>query len=838
MRALLATLTRVRVLNLRELRSHRLRVFTTLSVVTVAAALLVAVFGTYGSFTESVRQFNAAISGVAQVEVAAIADTGLDAQIAGEIRREVPDARSVVPMIRDAVLIDGRTMTLLGSDLRAQSLAGDALGDGLDLSGIAPGDLADGVIVSAGTGLEQGQRVVVNGVEVRVLRVVDGGDELGGQVVFAYLDLAQQLSGRDGRLDSVLIVAEPQADISVLREQVDAVVAGRAVVVDPDFRTQQTETAGAITRDSTLLVSLISLVIAGFLVFNTMNMAVASRRQSLAMIRALGAKRRHLVADLLGEATVLGLIGGLVGVPVGVLAGRWAIERIPEQPASATSFGVEYHLPGFAPVVAVAACILACVAATSLAARSVFAVSPVEAMVSGAAADAAPTRGPAVWLALAFGLAGIAGSVIAVATIPGRPAILGAAAYAVGALLLCFAATGVLVRLVVRVARWMAGPGRLASVNAERSPRRAWATLMTVAVAIAVGMGTSGALDNLVSSVSDSLEGLGDPDFYVSSTPVDVVPTGPLLEPEVATEIAAIAGVARVVGMQWAGVNLAESRVLIQGLAPGASAPFTERADPDALRQVIDGDGIILSTVLARHLALEVGDSMEVATPTGPRSAVVRDVVDYVALQSGTAAMSNEVVAQWFDRPGNTFLQVDIEPGADRATIRAELAAVAARHPSLGDRPVQVYTGEQALAATEQSAQQAGEFAVGIQWIVALAAAIALLNTLLLSVIERRRELGVLRAMGASRRFISRMVLAEAAAVAAVGSLVGLVMGTGLHYLADQVLTATTAIDVAYEPRPSTLLFVGVAVGLCLLGALVPASRASRQNISEAILAD
>lgn len=94
------------------------------------------------------------------------------------------------------------------------------------------------------------------------------------------------------------------------------------------------ETATSVTRDATLLVSLISLVIAAFLVFNTMNMAVASRRQSMAMLRALGAKRGHLVIDLLGESAVYGLVGGLIGVPLGILV---AVRPCRPGPASLTA---------------------------------------------------------------------------------------------------------------------------------------------------------------------------------------------------------------------------------------------------------------------------------------------------------------------------------------------------------------------------------------------------------------------------------------------------------------------------------------------------------------------
>ena len=102
---LFAALTRVRVLNLRELRDHRLRVVTSLIVVAVSSALLIAVLGTYGSLSESIRDFDAAINGTAQLEVASIADSGIDESVAGDIRAQVPDAKSVVPVIRGTAVV-------------------------------------------------------------------------------------------------------------------------------------------------------------------------------------------------------------------------------------------------------------------------------------------------------------------------------------------------------------------------------------------------------------------------------------------------------------------------------------------------------------------------------------------------------------------------------------------------------------------------------------------------------------------------------------------------------------------------------------------------------------
>ena len=836
-RSPLAALTRVRVLNLRELRDHKLRVLTSLIVVAVSSALLIAVLGTYGSLTESIRDFDSAINGVAQLEVASIADSGIDESLVGEIRAGASDAKAVVPVIRGTAVVGDRRIALVGSDFRATAL-GSAVQQAAE-TGLKADDLDDGVVVGADTGLRLGERISVNGIDVRVVRVVDSGGGGGlnnGDFMFAYLGLAQRLTGLEGRVSSILIVARPGTDHGRLDAEVKRVVAGRAVVVDPGFRAKQAEVAGSVTRDSTLLVSLISLVIAAFLVFNTMNMAVASRRQSLAMVRALGAKRSHLVGDLLVEAAVFGFVGGAIGVPIGILAGRWAISRVPAATRDSVSIAVDYHLPSYAPIVAVVACVLACVAATSLAARSVFAVSPVEAMVSGEVADAQPQRGPLTWLAAVGGVALLVGSSFIAVDVPGRPAIIAGAVYAVGALLICYALTRPLVQLVVVVARRIGGPGQLAAVNTERAPRRAWATLMTVAVAIAVGMGTSGALDNLVASISHSLDGLGDPDFYISSTPRDEIPAGTALPAAIADEVRDVPGVSRVVGAQWANVNVGEARILVQGLEPGSTAPFTKKATPQALHDVQEGRGIILSGVLARSLDAQVGSTLRMASPTGYHDLVVRDVVDYISIDSGTAAMSNTLLAQWFNRSGDSYLQIDVARDADRAEVQQQLQRIVDSHPTPQSGTAYLYTGAQALEATQQQAQQAGAFTVAIQWIVSLAAAIALLNTLLLSVLERRRELGVLRAMGASRRFISRMVVAEAGAIAVVGTVTGLVMGTGLHFLADKILSATTSLDIAYSPRPSTLLFVAVSIVLCLVGAFVPAVRAARMNITEAIV--
>ncbi|MBA4023214.1 MAG: ABC transporter permease [Gordonia sp.] len=835
-----AGFTRIRLVNIRELLGHRLRVTTSLLVVVVASALLVAVLGTYGSLTASVQKLSATISGTADLEIAGIVDSGVSDELLGEIRRDAPAARSVVPLINSPVFVDGERTTVLGSDNNITAISGglrDAVsqaagGEGTDLT-----TLMSGISVGKATGLQQGQQVSINGVETTVTTVIDApeADTInGGRFIFAYLGLAQELTAHEGRVDSILVTKEPGTTTDQLREQLNSVVQGRAVVVNPDFRAKQAETASSVTRNSTLLVSLISLVIAGFLVFNTMNMAVASRRSSIAMIRALGGRRGPLVADLIGEAALFGLVGGLIGVPVGILAGRWAIAQLPD---ILSSYGatVEFGLPIYAAPAAVIACVLACCGASVLAARSVFTVSPIEAMSSSAAAGSPAGRGVAVKVCAVLGIVLIVLGVIMANTIKGQVVATAGIVFCLGMLLVAFAITKPLVAAVSALAGRLGGPGTLSAVNTERAPRRAWATLMTVAVAITVGLCTSGVMNNLVSSITNSLDGLADTDFYVSSQEKSSIPDGPIIDPAVASAVSQLPGVERVVGGQWASINVGESRVMFQGLSPGTSAPFIRKGSPEVIDEVLAGRGIIMSRTLAGNLGVTTGDDVEIASPTGYHTLPVLQLVDYVTVNSGTAAISHDLLSEWFNRPGDTFLQVTTAPGVDQEQLRGEIEAAAAGATTM---PINVYTGQEGLDATKASVEQSGAFAIAIQWIVAVVAAIALLNTLLLSVIERRRELGVLRAMGASRKFVQRMVLAEAAAVAAVGSLLGVVMGTGLHIVGNKILTQTTSVQVQYSPQLVIGLYVVTAFALCFAGAFFPAARAGRMNISEAILTE
>jgi putative ABC transport system permease protein len=193
--------------------------------------------------------------------------------------------------------------------------------------------------------------------------------------------------------------------------------------------------------------------------------------------------------------------------------------------------------------------------------------------------------------------------------------------------------------------------------------------------------------------------------------------------------------------------------------------------------------------------------------------------------------MGLDQMRSWFDRPVATTLEIAAAPGADPNRLLADVQrAVPA--------PNFVYDGHAKLAGLEAPMHQSMFIANAVWIIVVLVAGVALLNTLTLSVLERRREIGVLRAMGSSRRFTLRMVLAEATGIGVIGGVLGLLFGLTDQWLFSLVSGDMMNFRVAFRPSSMALVFTVGALAISLLGSVPPARRAARLNIIEAVSVD
>lgn len=823
-----AAASRLRLLSLRELAVHRRRTIASIGVMAVSAMYLVAVFGIFGSITGSVDRLADGIAGIASLEVSGITDAGFPDAITADVAA-VPGVATAAPMIRTSAPTSSGPVLLFGADERIAALGG-ALKDAVGGSLAAPPGPANGVRVGPGVGHAKGETFQLGSGSVTVTEVLAGKQVAalnGGHYVLAPLALAQDLTGRRGQLDSILITTKPGADLGRVRGAVTAAVNGRAIVVDPSARATRAGDGVKLMNYMALMGAMVALMVGAFLIYTTMTMTISQRRPVISLLRAIGGRRTTIVRDMLTEAAILGVIGGAIGSALGMLLGRIAIGRLPPAVTQGLEARIEYWLPGYAIPCAIAATALTSAVAAAMAARQVYKVTPIEALapVGVSAADRVPR-----WLRIASGVGAVAVFAAAIVVVDNRRGVAAFVAMAAAfsaEIALGFALTVPLVKATAATARMFGSVGALAAATIERAPRRVWATVMTVLIAVVTTVAITGTNADMIRSATAIFAPVADVPVWVSANPPDSYPTDALPQ-GLSERVAAVPGVGRVTEGAFGFAEVGGTRVMLDGFSSGTADPLYRALDERVRDQVLDGRGVVLSQNLGRALHVRVGDRLRMQTPHGTRQPTVLALVPYFSTVIGTVGMALGQLRSWFDRPVATTLEVAAAPGVDRARLLADVRrAVPA--------PNYAYDGRAKLAGLEAPMRQSMFIANAVWIIVVLVAAVALLNTLTLSVLERRREIGVLRAMGSSRRFTLRMVLAEAAGIGVIGGALGLAFGLTDQWLFSLVSGDLMNFQVAFRPSSMALAFAVGALAISLLGSVPPARRAARLNIIEAV---
>jgi putative ABC transport system permease protein len=521
------------------------------------------------------------------------------------------------------------------------------------------------------------------------------------------------------------------------------------------------------------------------------------------------------------------VIGGAIGSALGILMGRIAIGRLPAALTQGLEARIEYCLPGYAIPAAIATTALTSVVASAMAARQVYKVAPIEALapVGVSAADRVPR-----WLRVACGVGAVVVFAVSIAVVISQRGVLAFIAMSAvfsAELALGFALTMPIVKAAATTARIFGTVGALAAATIERAPRRVWATVMTVVIAVITTVTITGTNTDMIRSARGIFAPVADVPVWVSASPPDTYPTDALPQ-DLSGKLATVPGVAHVTEGAFGFAEVGGTRVMLDGFADGTADPLYRALDAQVRDQVLAGHGIVLSQNLGKTLHVRVGDQLRMQTPHGVQQATVLALVPYFSTVIGTVGMSLDHMRAWFDRPVSTTLQIAAAPGVDPRRLLTDIrGAVPA--------PNYVYDGRAELAGLEAPMHQSQFIANAVWIIVVLVAGVALLNTLTLSVLERRREIGVLRAMGSSRRFTLRMVLAEAAGIGVVGGVLGLVLGCVDQWLFSLVSGDMMNFHVTFRPSWMALAFTLGALAISLLGSVPPARRAARLNIIEAV---
>ncbi|MFD4574186.1 ABC transporter permease [Streptomyces sp. NPDC058417] len=583
----------------------------------------------------------------------------------------------------------------------------------------------------------------------------------------------------------------------------------------------------------------IAFLVGIFLIINTFSMLVAQRTREIGLMRAIGSSRKQVNRSVLAEALLLGVVGSLVGVGagVGIAVGLMKLMSAAGMNLSTDDLTVAWTTPVVGLVLGVVVTVLA----AWLPARRAGKVSPMAALRdAGAPADA---RAGAVRAVLGLVLTGGGGYALYLASAADKASQgslwlgLGVVLSLIGLVVIGPLLAGAVVRVLgVFVLRVFGPVGRMAERNALRNPRRTGATGAALMIGLALVACLSVVGSSMVASATDQLDKSVGTDFIIQSD------SGQLITPQAVTAIKETSGLERVTQYKLLDASLttpdgrtSKNETLNAADPSYATDVATETVAGNLADAYRPGSMSVFEGFAKKH-GITVGSKVGVDFKDGTTATLtVRAVTsDEVVIDKGAMYVSIATAARYVPADRMPLDQLVFATAKDGQ----QDAAYTALKASLHDYPQ--YTVRDQTDYKQELKDQIGQLLNLIYGLLALAIIVAVLgvvNTLALSVVERTREIGLMRAIGLSRRQLRRMIRLESVVIALFGALLGLGLGLGWGATAQQLL-ALEGLTVLDIPWPT---IVGVFIASAFVGlfaALIPAFRAGRMNVLNAIATD
>ena len=759
----------------------------------------------------------------------------------------IPGVAAVVPRIEEVAIILGPDGTpIVAPGLSEQPLGSnwpddEALSPYRFVGEGRPPEGSDEVVIdersAATAGFAVGDEVVVVGkAEPRTYRLVgivttaEGELPAGASLALLSTDEARDLFGATENDNRVAIRLEPDADVALVESSIRAVLPQGAELVDGVTGAEHRQEG--LTRGFTLIRLLVTafaglaLVVGMVTVANSLTLLYAERRRTLAGLRLVGAHERQLLAAALIEATMLAAVASLIGAPLGLLLGRVIESALGALGTSIPVAGSVVSAPALvaAVVIGTVATVLAAIVPATRACR----VAPIEAVADSPAAPRVPWTVRLVNAALVgFGAAVLLTGLMLLGDVEVRTAV----TIAVGVVLVGGVLAALPTALSVAVAAGIrlvptrpAALRRIGARDAVRNRARTAATTGALLLATAVVVGLAVFLASFERSANGGVERLVDSDLVVDSGTF----TRGGLPSELLTQLEALPEVAAVSGWQVGRLSGVGVALRITGLNGQSVDTVLNPGWTEGSSTTISQGGIALEQATATQLGVSVGDTVPMTfTSGGVEQLVVEGIYTQGSLLLGEAVVDRATLLRQVPASVDIAALVTLEQDtpAARQSVR-DLAAEFGVESVL--RPEEF---------VESRSQLLNGFQRVIQWMLLftlLQALVGVVNTLLLSVGERRREFGLLRATGASRRQLLRLVLNEGLSFAVVGTALGLVVGVGAAVAGIRALERYGLTEVAI---PVGVLGVTAlaAMALGVVAAVVPARWASAVPPLEAV---
>jgi putative ABC transport system permease protein len=827
---------------LRPMLSEPLRIALTVFAVALGVGLVVAIDlaadAAAGSFHSSIQS----LTGKSDLLITATG--GIEEAWLGRLV-QLPLAFDFAPRIEDFASIDGKgeALPFLGLDLIGHH--GD---QGFDSSLVA-----NPVWVGRRLGLHRGDQVhlLINDAMhtftvAGVLRKRPG--EIGeDNAIVADIGLAQKVTGKTGKLDSIDVTLPPGETLDFWRRVLMQKLPASATVEPQGARTDENRNMLAAFRWNLRVLSYIALVVGAFLIYNTISVSVVRRRSDIGIVRALGCMRATVAGAFLAEALAFAIAGSALGLLLGRVMALGAVRLIGNtvqslyvtSEAAPVEFTLEAVATGLSLGIIIS--ILAALAPAIGASR----VAPVEAMARGREEHIARLRSRRSigWAALGF---------VAAALLTQLPPVRGHPLFAYLSVALAILATAAAIpALVLRFARLTeTAAGELLGVEALVAVRSLGASLgrisiLTAALATAVAMTVSVGI--MVGSFRDTVRiWMGselEADFYLRPAGASAADRHPTLSPDLPRQIAQIPGVAAVGQLRayrisydglpatLAAVQFAAQPASSKAACCAAALRFLSGQDRDAiLSKLPTGNYAIVSEPFANKHGVHSGSMLHI-----PLAGAVRDFqvlgVFYDYSTIGYIDVDRNILLKYLPDPSPSNLAVYVKSGVDRERIRSAIGEI------IHGRAVMIFTNHDLRRGAIAVFDRTFSITYALEAVAVAVAIMGIAGALLAMVIDRRRDFALLRFLGAAQPQVRRIVLCEAGLLGLLANGIGLVLGIALSLVLIFVINKQSFGWTIQFHWPAALLIAALSgvYAATILAGLYPARAITQMNPIEVI---
>lgn len=666
-----------------------------------------------------------------------------------------------------------------------------------------------------------------------IVGVVAGRPTAGVEEVYVPLAAAQQTLNLPGQINTIEALFTPGSDETAVRQAVlDNLGSGyRLGGNQAGSEFMASVKMGEFAFD---MFGVLALAMGGFIIFNTFRTIVLERRRDIGMLRSVGAYRRTILGLILTESLLQGVIGTAIGMAAGYLmvAGMLAaLGPLWEERLHFTLGG-----PSFAPQTYVLAIGLG-VGVTLLGglfpALSASRIPPLEALRPSAGEDTWKAAGKqAIWGAglIVLALLGLASGNL-------RLSSLGAVLFLVGLVVL----GPVLVQPISKVfggllALVFAREGQIAQGNLARQPGRAAITASAMMIGLAILVALAGLTSTTTAGFFGYLDKSLGADYLLMPQSLVLGGGNVGAGPQLVRALRDTSGITGVTTLRLSTTRADGVDLQVVGIDPATYPQLSglefSAGDPNtAYAELGTGRTMIANGIFAAQNGVRVGQKLTLQTPEGPRVYQVVGIgVDFLNAKLATGFISQANLQRDFHETNDLLIMANQAKDADPTRVRASLQALVQDYPALT-----LFSAEE----LRQNMKQQFDSAMGILYllmiVLAVPSLIALTNTLGINVLERTREIGMLRAVGATRRQVRRMILAESLLLAAIGTAFGILSGVWLGYILVGAMTVSGFVMPYFFPYAGILLTIAVGLLFGVVGALIPARHAARMDIVTAL---